>query len=98
MNFFPYFEIAGGVYQNGCLAEWRKSNPWTGMHGIKTDAFPSGISSAPFIWKYFNKKFKMRFASGFIGVQQDNETMSLWPQIGWAILDENDVKEKCIIH
>ena len=37
------------------------------------------------------KKFKMRFVTGFTGVQQDPDTLALSPQIGRATVDEDNV-------
>ena len=52
-----------------------------------TDDFPSGISLAPFIWNYYGTFYKMEFAAGFVGYQQDSSTLSLRPEISWAVID-----------
>jgi len=48
-------------------------------------AFPSGLARAPFVWKYFGQRFEMEFLGGFVGVGQDPATLTLRPEIGWAI-------------
>jgi len=58
------------------------------MSGITTDQFPNGISSAPFIWEYYEEKFPMNFMAGFIGFTQDKNTMAVRPKIGWAVMEE----------
>jgi hypothetical protein len=55
------------------------------MCGVNHDDFPSGVCETPFIWHYFEQKFDMNFLSGFVGVEQDEETLALKPKIGWAI-------------
>jgi len=50
--------------------------------------FPSGIARAPFAWQYHNRSFQMEFLGGFLGVQQDAETLRLRPEIGWAIREQ----------
>ena len=87
LNLFPYLnnpatESAPPVYRN----------PWLGAadihEGPGRDAFPCLPSKAPFIWDYHDIKFNMSFIGGLIGMRQDAETLSLRPEIGWAVLDE----------
>lgn len=47
--------------------------------------FPTGVSSAPFIWNYLGTEFPMMFMGGFAGVAQDPQTGAVRPAIGWAI-------------
>ena len=93
LNFFPYLEQSGRVFLNRFMDDWRKQieGKVFCFRGATADLFSSGLSSAPFVWAYHDTKFKMRFVSGFIGVQQDPDTLALSPQIGWAIVDENNV-------
>jgi hypothetical protein len=53
--------------------------------GPTTEQFPSGLSKAPFRWNYFDRSFDMEFLGGFVGVAQDQETLTLRPEIGWAV-------------
>lgn len=57
--------------------------------GPTTDAFPGGMARAPFQWKYLRQSFEMEFLGGFVGVQQDAETLSLRPEIGWAVREQS---------
>jgi hypothetical protein len=50
--------------------------------GPTIDAFPGGLSKAPFRWRYLGKPFDMEFLGGFVGVAQDPETSTLRPEIG----------------
>jgi hypothetical protein len=53
--------------------------------GPTTDAFPSGLCRAPFRWDYFQNSHEMEFLGGFVGVRQDQATLALAPEIGWAV-------------
>ena len=56
------------------------------MEGATTDAFPGGLSMAPFNWEYYDKIFPMEFVAGFVGVGQDAD-LTLRPVIGWVVRD-----------
>jgi hypothetical protein len=43
------------------------------------------MSKAPFLWNYLERSFDMEFLGGFVGVAQDQETLTLRPEIGWAV-------------
>jgi hypothetical protein len=53
--------------------------------GFGTDYFPSGLSIAPFQWNYRATSYKMQFLAGFVGIKQDEESLALRPEIGWAV-------------
>ena len=53
--------------------------------GFSAGSFPSGLSKAPFRWNYLDRSFDMEFLGGFVGVAQDQETLGLRPEIGWAV-------------
>ena len=97
-NLFPYL--------NDPAAHWARSsgaasdepavlrNPWLGVsdadQGPSRNFFPCLPSKAPFKWDYFGNKFDMSFAGGLIGVRQDEESLCLRPEIGWAVIDETN--------
>ena len=84
LNLFPY------------LTHGR--NPWIeidrlGSHrrgAATTDSFPSGLSRAPFVWKYFGTKYQMEFIGGFMAVKQDPKTLALRPELGWAVVEASN--------
>jgi hypothetical protein len=53
--------------------------------GPTTGSFPSGLARAPFRWEHLGDSYEMEFLAGFIGVRQDAQTLSLRPEIGWAV-------------
>jgi hypothetical protein len=98
LNFFPYL--------NNCAAKWVQRsgkasdapsvlrNPWLGSarnhKGPGRADFPCLPSKAPFKWFYLDKTFDMSFVGGLIGMRQEEETLFLRPEIGWAVLDASD--------
>jgi hypothetical protein len=59
-------------------------------HGPTLESLPGGLSKAPFHWKYLDKTFSMEFLGGFVGVAQDEETLALRPEIGWAVREAEE--------
>jgi Domain of unknown function (DUF4419) len=54
-------------------------------HGPTLQQLPGGLSKAPFRRDYPGRSFDMAFLGGFVGVAQDQETLTLRPEIGWAV-------------
>jgi hypothetical protein len=65
---------------NPHVATWHK-----GLDGPIESDFPSGLSRAPFVWKYLDTRISMTFLGGFVGVSQDPDTGAVRPAIGWAV-------------
>ena len=93
LKLFPYVG-ANGTERNRWL---EKPIDLDCFKGLTSDKFPSGLSKAPFVWHYFNQEFNMSFVGGFLAVTQDPETLYLRPQLGWAVVDE-DQKEYSVPH
>ncbi len=53
--------------------------------GLMLNQFSFGLSKAPFRWDYLDRSFNMEFLGGFVGVAQNQETLGLRPEIGWAV-------------
>ncbi|EDY21140.1 hypothetical protein CfE428DRAFT_1433 [Chthoniobacter flavus Ellin428] len=95
--FFPYFKdaqgdateenawlIEGGEKLQRLLAgEW--DAPLCYHHNPSPGAFPSGLARAPFVWTYLWEELEMELLGGFVGVAQDQATLTLRPEIGWVI-------------
>ena len=61
-------------------------NSWVNRDKVLTiEQLPGGLSKAPFRWNYLERSFDMEFLGGFVGVAQDQETLTLRPEIGWAV-------------
>jgi hypothetical protein len=56
-----------------------------GEWGVSPQVFPNGHGEVPFAWDCRGKSFAIRLAGGLIGVRQDPDTLSLKPEIGWAV-------------
>jgi hypothetical protein len=100
--FFPYlkdWKTGRASHQNPWLARGgkelqellyppAKSDPYRFGHGPTTEAFPSGLARAPFLWNYLGRCFEMEFLGGFVGVRQETDTLRLRPEIGWAVREQ----------
>jgi len=53
--------------------------------GPTSDAFPSGLAKAPFLWNYLETDFEMEFLGGFVGMTQESKTFCLRPEVGWVV-------------
>jgi Domain of unknown function (DUF4419) len=95
--FFPYLKDEQGnpTVRNSWLAEGgaklkrllagEEDRRGFGPDGPSPGAFSGGLARAPFKWKYLEQTFDMEFLGGFVGVAQDPATLTLRPEIGWAI-------------
>jgi hypothetical protein len=87
LDLFPYLVNPEAKYARRGHPLCR--NPWLGVRqghrGPGRDDFPGLPSRAPFRWLYFDRVFEMEFVGGLIGVRQDAETLSLRPEVGWAV-------------
>jgi hypothetical protein len=100
--FFPYLKdwqtgrasrknpwlAQGGKELQELLYPPAKSDPHRFGHGPTTEAFPSGLARAPFLWNYLGLSFEMEFLGGFVGVRQEADTLRLRPEIGWAVREQ----------
>lgn len=87
---FPYiqdWETKAYTLQNPFVSWGSKAKNKEFGGGAKTSYFPLGLSKVPFKWKYYDLMFDMEFMGGFVGVTQDQQTLALRPEIGWAVLD-----------
>jgi hypothetical protein len=88
MGFFPYLKdsATGSTSVRNLGFMEVRGQPIFHPGGRLTHAdLPGGLSKAPFIWEYSDKFFDMEFLGGFVGVAQDQETLALRPEIGWAV-------------
>lgn len=54
--------------------------------GSGPDTFPSSLSYAPFtLTDRDEKQYPMQFVAGFVGASQDETTLAIRPEIGWAV-------------
>jgi hypothetical protein len=97
--FFPYLKDCTGQASDPVEGFFGGGNSWIEKllypgeenrlvfaPGLPTiGRFPGGLSKAPFRWQYLGRSFDMEFLGGFVGVGQDEETLALRPEIGWAV-------------
>jgi hypothetical protein len=84
---FPYTlnTMTRQAVQNPHMVAWRAGMDTPFGGGPTTDELPGSLSSVPFDWHYFDQHFDMAFLAGFIGVVQDSHSLTVSPQLGWAI-------------
>lgn len=88
---FPYLNTTENTPRINKYVNTEPSSPFS---GLSTDDFYNGMSQADFTWNYHGTMFKMEFLAGFIGVKQDNISLSLKPEIGWAVREQKKVVPK----
>jgi hypothetical protein len=51
---------------------------------LTPDRLPPSLSRVPFEWNYLGKVYDYEFAAGLSGVTQDEKTLAVQPNVGWA--------------
>jgi len=87
--FFPYVcgSRAGELRPNVMVGEWLRGEPNRREHGINPSAFPIGLAKVPFIWDYLGTELPMELLGGFVGVAQEETSLTVRPAIGWLVRD-----------
>ncbi|XP_077992473.1 uncharacterized protein LOC144446555 isoform X2 [Glandiceps talaboti] len=104
-NIYKYDGVSGGPYVSGWITtlfpydsdnrRTKKFTKWPTKPRrgkMSTNDFPKGLSAAPFTWEYIGEEFRMRFIGGFMGVSQDQESLALRPELGWAVVENTNAK------
>lgn len=101
--FFPYFKNrqTETLYPNPFLQDWSERLAFDDLQnwqdrredpqGVGMGAIPSCFTSVPLTIFWGNQESKMRLIGGLLGVSQDNATLAVAPQCGWAIVYEEPV-------
>ncbi len=84
IKLFPYLNTTGDTPRTN---KYIDSEPTGSFAGLNTNDFYSGVSQVDFVWDYNGTKFDMEFIAGFVGISQDKTTLTLRPEIGWAVKD-----------
>lgn len=99
---FPYFKDEhDNLYANPYLADWKQRleiddgqhfrERWDDPQGVGIGAVPSCLTSVPLTVFWGTKETEMRLVGGLMGVTQNNQTLSVEPECGWAVLYEEPV-------
>jgi hypothetical protein len=88
LNLFPYVysELGFSLDRNRWLL-----TPSAG-DGPGVGNFPAVPAKAPFKWIFLDASYDMEFVGGLLGVAQDPATLSLRPEIGWAIREVEPIE------
>jgi hypothetical protein len=89
-TFFPYIVRSSTFGRSSELQVNPFYNFWETVPdqfapGPRDDAYPTGLSCAPFMWRYLGNNIPMEFRGGFVGVSRDRVTLAMQPVIGWVI-------------
>jgi len=94
-------ELSWNPYMATWWSDWKQAKSVKGQGALSCSDpnlgpseghFPSGLCSAPveFTHMLTCKKANLRFVGGMFGVVQDDETLALQPEFGWAIVEYPD--------
>jgi hypothetical protein len=74
-NLFPYLADEGRIEANVSFA------------GGALHVFGGGLGRVPFAWEYGprRRRRELEFLGGLVGIRQQRDTLSLRPEIGWAV-------------
>ena len=99
---FPYLRHSDAtLYKNPYLADWRQrlavneqqqaGDRWQDPQGVCIGAVPSCVTSVPLKVFWGAEETQMRFVGGLMGVTQDDQTLAVEPECGWAVIYEEPV-------
>lgn len=85
-KFFPYINERRQLVKN----IFNYKNNYGG--GISGDSIPSGISTVPVVWNYYEQEIKLKFASGFFGFTtvKNNDIVFIKPEFSWVVYENKD--------
>ncbi|MCI0711054.1 MAG: DUF4419 domain-containing protein [Chloroflexi bacterium] len=103
-NFFPY------IYQRRHRKDnpdvWERvlvPNPFLDKEppmfgGLKKNILPNSLAQVPFKWFILDfDPIDMLVSAGFVGVSQNPDTLTLRPEIGWAVSRETALVDKALL-
>lgn len=100
---FPYFKDHDErLFPNPYLKEWRErleiddGQDWrerrNDPQGVGMDAFPSCLTSIPLKVFWGDKETNMRFVGGLMGVTCEDATLTVEPELGWAVVYDDPIE------
>lgn len=87
LHLFPYYDYSGKYVKKTKQKIWVDGKTIE-TYSATTSSFPNGFSQADFVWNYHETYYKMEFLAGFTGCYQDPKTLTLRPEISWAVIDK----------
>jgi hypothetical protein len=103
-SFYKFKNVSGGPFINGWInvllpylgkdSQQSERNPavttWGQERGPDLHMLPTGLATAPMLWRYLDKEFAMNLRGGFVGVGQNPDSLTVRPEIGWAVQPRSD--------
>ena len=99
---FPYFkDTEDKLYWNPYLKDWKARleiddqqhfrERWENPQGVGLKAIPSCFTSVPLKLFWGDQEANMLLVGGLLGVTQNDETLEVEPECGWALVYEEPV-------
>lgn len=85
--FFPYTNSSREIRANYDNKDVKSVEDFYSRNYFPESRIPDGLAECPFVWKYYDQEFNMKFLAGFVGVQQNRCTLAMGPCVGWAVVD-----------
>ena len=86
MTDFDYMTADGNMkYKSHLKNDFNWNKGISNDYGHIINAFPMHISKVDFNWLYFGEKIPMFFASGILGIDFENGSLS--PKLGYAVCE-----------
>ena len=101
---FPYFKgEADRLYPNPYLKDWEERlvidekqhwrDRWDDPQGVGIAEVPSCFTSVPLTVFWGAEETSMRLVGGLLGVIQEEDTLTVEPECGWAVIYEEPVDD-----
>ena len=106
---FPYFKgEADRLYPNPYLKDWKERlvidekqhwrDRWDDPQGVGIAEVPSCFTSVPLTVFWGAEETSMRLVGGLLGVIQEEDTLTVEPECGWAVIYEEPVDPRSRQH
>jgi hypothetical protein len=81
--FLAYWKLTdGSLVPRHAHPEYRHATSrWS---AVPSDAVPPHVSTVPFLWEYYDTRYRMELAGGILGL--DNQGDFVTPELGWAVI------------
>ena len=90
LQFFPYIEQNQSYIRNPWIGkseqDFLEAGVYNGPFLIESD-LPTGLSKADVLLNNNGAFSKLKFYAGFTGIQQDQQSLALRPEISWVVVD-----------
>lgn len=83
----PYVVLDEDPQRNQAVEGWSKGS------GPLPQELPTGLAAAPLLWRFPDREYAMNLLGGFVGVGQDPTSLTVRPEIGWAVQPRPEARQ-----